>query len=125
MYPTDWRYSKDHEWVRRDGDAVQIGITEFAQEELGDIVYVELPETGREIKAGDTLGTIESVKAVSEIFAPVSGTVESANESLDESPETVNTDPHGDGWYCTIRLSNPGELDELLDADGYQKLIAK
>ena len=86
MYPTDWRYSKDHEWVRPDGDTVRIGITDFAQQELGDIVYVEVPEAGTEVKAGDTLGTIESVKAVSEIFAPVSGTVVSVNEALDEYP---------------------------------------
>lgn len=124
MYPTDWRYSKDHEWIRLDGDSVQIGITDFAQQELGDIVYVELPEAGTEVKAGDTLGTIESVKAVSEIFAPVSGTVESANESLDEAPESINQAPHGDGWYCTIKLANASELDDLMDAASYEKLIA-
>lgn len=124
MYPTDWRYSKDHEWIRLDGDSVQIGITDFAQQELGDIVYVELPEAGTEVKAGDTLGTIESVKAVSEIFAPVSGTVESANESLDEAPESINEAPHGDGWYCTIKLANASELDDLMDAAAYEKLIA-
>ena len=124
MYPTDWRYSKDHEWIRLDGDSVQIGITDFAQQELGDIVYVELPEAGTEVKAGDTLGTIESVKAVSEIFAPVSGTVESANESLDEAPESINEAPHGDGWYCTIKLANASELDDLMDAASYEKLIA-
>ncbi len=124
MYPTDWRYSKDHEWIRLDGDSVQIGITDFAQQELGDIVYVELPESGTEVKAGDTLGTIESVKAVSEIFAPVSGTVESANEALDEAPESINKAPHGDGWYCTIKLADASELDELMDAAGYEKLIA-
>jgi len=124
MYPTDWRYSKDHEWIRLDGDSVQIGITDFAQQELGDIVYVELPESGTEVKAGDTLGTIESVKAVSEIFAPVSGTVESANEALDEAPESINKAPHGDGWYCTIKLADASELDELMDAASYEKLIA-
>ena len=124
MYPTDWRYSKDHEWIRLDGDSVQIGITDFAQQELGDIVYVELPESGTEVKAGDTLGTIESVKAVSEIFAPVSGTVESANEALDEAPESINKAPHGDGWYCTIKLADASELDKLMDAASYEKLIA-
>ena len=124
MYPTDWRYSKDHEWIRPDGDSVQIGITDFAQQELGDIVYVELPESGTEVKAGDTLGTIESVKAVSEIFAPVSGTVESANEALDEAPESINKAPHADGWYCTIKLADTSELDELMDAASYEKLIA-
>ena len=124
MYPTDWRYSKDHEWIRPDGENVQIGITDFAQQELGDIVYVELPETGQQVKAGDTLGTIESVKAVSEIYAPVSGTVESINESLDDAPESVNNDPHGDGWYCTIKLADTGELEKLMDATGYETLIA-
>jgi len=124
MYPSDWRYSKDHEWVRPEGATVQIGITDFAQQELGDIVYVELPETGTEVKAGDTLGTIESVKAVSEIYAPVSGTVRSVNEALDEGPESVNKDPHGDGWYCTIELTDASELEALLDAAAYQKLIA-
>ena len=125
MYPTDWRYSKDHEWVRLDGDDVQIGITDFAQQELGDIVYVELPEAGLEVKAGETLGTIESVKAVSEIYAPVSGTVQAVNESLDDAPETVNKAPHGDGWYCTIKLSDASEMEGLMDAAGYEKLIAK
>jgi len=125
MYPTGWRYSKEHEWISRDGDTVRIGITDFAQQELGDIVYVELPEAGREIKAGDTLGTIESVKAVSEIFAPVSGTVESVNSGLDETPEVINRDPHGDGWYCTVRLANAAELDALMDADAYASLVAK
>ena len=124
MYPSDWRYSKDHEWVRLDGGSVQIGITDFAQQELGDIVYVELPEAGTEVKAGDTLGTIESVKAVSEIYAPVSGTVRSVNESLDEAPESINKDPHGDGWYCSIELADESELEQLLDAAGYEKLIA-
>jgi glycine cleavage system H protein len=124
MYPTDWRYSKDHEWIRPDGGEVKIGITDFAQQELGDIVYVELPEAGTEVKAGDTLGTIESVKAVSEIYAPVSGTVQAVNDSLDEAPESVNKDPHGDGWYCTLKLADTSELDGLMDAAGYEKLIA-
>jgi len=124
MYPTDWHYSKDHEWIRPDGEEVKIGITDFAQQELGDIVYVELPEAGTEVKAGDTLGTIESVKAVSEIYAPVSGTVQAVNDSLDEAPESINKDPHGDGWYCTLKLADASELDGLMDAAGYEKLIA-
>ena len=123
MYPTDRRYSKEHEWIVVDGDEVVIGITDFAQKELGDIVYVELPQSGQQVKAGDVLGTIESVKAVSEIFSPVSGTVLEANEALDGSPETVNQDPHGEGWYCKMRLSDPGEIDGLLDAAGYGELI--
>lgn len=125
MYPTDWRYSKDHEWIRPDGESVRIGITDFAQQELGDIVYVELPETGREVKAGETLGTIESVKAVSEIYAPVSGTVESVNSGLDETPEVINSEPHEAGWYCTMRLADAAELGELMSADDYAELIAK
>jgi glycine cleavage system H protein len=124
MYPTDRRYSKDHEWVLVEDDRAKIGITDFAQQELGDIVYVELPETGKQVKSGDVLGTIESVKAVSEIFAPVSGTVVEVNEALDGSPEKVNAEPHGDGWYCTLRLVDAAEVEQLLDAEGYEKLIA-
>ena len=125
MYPTDRHYSNEHEWVLIDGEEALIGITDFAQQELGDIVYVELPEAGLEVKAGETLGTIESVKAVSEIYAPVSGTVQAVNESLDDAPETVNKAPHGDGWYCTIKLSDASEMEGLMDAAGYEKLIAK
>ena len=124
MYPTDRSYSKDHEWVIVDDEIAVVGITEFAQKELGDIVYVEMPEKGRQFKSGDVLGTIESVKAVSEIYAPVSGTVVEANETLDASPETANSDPHGEGWYCKIRLSNPAELERLMNAAGYQELVA-
>jgi len=124
MYPTDRRYSKDHEWALVQDGTARIGITDFAQQELGDIVYVELPETGKHVQSGDVLGTIESVKAVSEIFAPLSGTVVEVNEALDGGPEKVNEDPHGEGWYCTLRLADPAEVEELLDADGYEKLIA-
>ena len=123
MYPTDRRYSKDHEWIVVDGAHAVIGITEFAQQELGDIVYVEMPEAGVEVKPGDVLGTIESVKAVSEILAPVAGRVIESNAALDGKPETVNQDPHGEGWYCKLELSNPGELDDLMDADGYRELV--
>jgi len=123
MYPTDRRYSKDHEWIAVDGAHAVIGITEFAQQELGDIVYVEMPEAGVEVRPGDVLGTIESVKAVSEIFAPVSGKVVESNAALDDKPETVNQDPHGEGWYCKLELANPGEVDELMDADGYRELV--
>lgn len=122
MYPTDRRYSKDHEWLRVEGDGAVLGITDFAQRELGDIVYVELPEKGRSFKAGDVLGTIESVKAVSEIFAPVSGVVLEANPQLGQQPQTVNEDPHGAGWYCKVRLADPGEVDALMDAQAYGAL---
>ena len=124
MYPTDRRYSKDHEWVRVDGESIVVGITEFAQNELGDIVYVELPEKGLEVKAGDVLGTIESVKAVSEIYAPVSGAVLDSNETLNDRPETANTDPHAGGWYCRMRPADPAELEALLDAAAYEEIVA-
>ena len=123
MYPTDRKYSKEHEWVLAEGDKVKIGITEFAQSELGDIVFVELPEAGKTVAQGDVLGTIESVKAVSEIYSPVSGTVGEPNASLEDSPDVVNSDPHGEGWYCTIAPSAPAEIEALMDAGGYQELI--
>jgi len=123
MYPTDRSYSKDHEWITVEGDQAVVGITDFAQQELGDIVYVELPKIGAQVKTGDVLGTIESVKAVSEIFAPLTGTVVEANESLDGNPESVNQDPHGAGWYCKLQLANPDELETLMDAAAYEKLI--
>jgi glycine cleavage system H protein len=122
MYPTDRKYTKEHEWIKLDGNVGTIGITEFAQKELGDIVYVELPEKGKQAGRDDVLGTIESVKAVSEIYSPVSGTVTEANEALDEAPEKVNEDPHGEGWYCRIELQDPGELDGLMDAEAYEQL---
>lgn len=123
MYPTDRRYSNDHEWIVVEGESATIGITDFAQQELGDIVYVESPQVGQEVKTGDVLGTIESVKAVSEIFAPVSGTVLEGNQALDDAPEAVNQDPHGKGWYCKLRLADPAEVEKLLDAEGYEKLL--
>lgn len=119
MYPTDRRYSKEHEWVAVDGETARLGITEFAQHELGDIVYVELPEAGREVQAGDVLGTIESVKAVSEIYAPIGGVVLERNELLSERPEVVNSDPHGDGWYCTLRVTDTAEVLGLMTAEAY------
>ncbi len=125
MYPTDRRYSKDHEWIAVDGEVALVGITDFAQKELGDIVYVELPPNGQQVKAGDVLGTIESVKAVSEIRAPVAGSVVDANQELDGKPEAVNEDPHGSGWYCKLRLADAAEVDTLLDAEAYQKFIAE
>jgi glycine cleavage system H protein len=123
MYPTDRHYSKEHEWVAVDGDTARVGITDFAQQELGDIVYVELPEPGLEVRVGEVLGTIESVKAVSEIYAPLGGVVVNANESLDGRPELVNSDPHGDGWYCTLRIADPDEVGALMDAEAYVKTI--
>ena len=123
MYPSHLRYTKEHEWLEVSGDTGTLGITDFAQKELGDIVYVELPEVGRQVGAGDTLGTIESVKAVSEIYAPVGGTVLEVNGTLSDKPETVNSDPHGTGWICRLRLADPGEAERLLDASAFGALV--
>jgi glycine cleavage system H protein len=125
MVPNDRRYSKEHEWIMAEGGTATLGITDFAQRELGDIVYVELPEVGRVIAPGDVLGTIESVKAVSEVYAPVSGTIRTVNALLNEKPETINTDPHGGGWICKVELSRPAELDALMDAAAYAVLAGE
>lgn len=122
MYPTDRKYTKEHEWVKPDGDHVIVGITDFAQNELGDIVYVESPEVGASFGAGDVLGTIESVKAVSEIFAPIAGEVVAVNDALEGSPETVNSDAHDAGWYCKMAPSDPSQVDALMDAAAYAEL---
>lgn len=120
MFPNDRRYTKEHEWVKVEGLAATVGITDFAQSELGDIVYVELPELGRVVASGDVLGTIESVKAVSELYAPVSGKIVKVNTLLNDKPETVNSDAHGTGWICTIELSRAAEIEALMDATAYQ-----
>jgi glycine cleavage system H protein len=122
MFPNDRRYTKEHEWVKVAGQAATVGITDFAQKELGDIVFVELPEIGRAVAAGEVLGTIESVKAVSELYAPVSGTVAAVNTLLNDAPETLNRDAHEAGWICKLTLTKPGELDGLLDAAAYGAL---
>jgi glycine cleavage system H protein len=124
MVPTDLRYTKDHEWVRVDGDEATVGITEYAAGQLGDIVFVELPDAGRSLEQFATFGVVESVKAVSDLFAPVSGKVVTSNDALAGSPELVNADPHGGGWMIRIKLAKPEEVDELLDADAYDALIA-
>ncbi len=124
MVPTDLRYTKDHEWVRVDGDEATIGITEYAAGQLGDIVFVELPDAGRTLDQFATFGVVESVKAVSDLFAPVSGEVVTTNEALTGSPELVNADPHGGGWMIRIKLAKPEEVDDLLDAAAYDELIA-
>ena len=123
MYPQDLKYTKEHEWVRVDGDTGIVGITNFAQQQLGDVVYVDLPEVGATFSAGQTFGTIESVKAVSELFAPVAGEVVEVNTALKDKPEDVNTKPH-DAWMIKLRLSNPADLNSLLDATAYQALTA-
>ena len=121
-YPDDRKYTKDHEWIRVEGDTAEVGITDFAQQQLGDVVYVEMPETGARIDAGQSFGSIESVKAVSELFAPMSGEIVEVNSQLKDHPEVVNKDPHGT-WMIKVRLSNPGEAGGLLDSQGYQALL--
>ena len=121
--PSELKYTKEHEWVRVDGDTGTIGITDYAQDQLGDIVFVELPAVGAAISAAQKFGEIESVKAVSELFAPVSGEVTEANDGLADSPESVNDDPYGDGWMVKVHLSAAAELDRLLSADEYEALI--
>lgn len=125
MYPSDYRYTKEHEWIKLSGDTGTIGITDYAQSELGDVVFVELPAVGKLIKTGEVFGTIESVKAVSEIYAPVSGEVLEANAALSSAPETVNTDPHGTAWLIKIKLSNPSEVSGLMDAAAYEAFISE
>lgn len=123
MYPADLKYTKDHEWVRVSGDVAEVGVTDFAQQQLGDVVFVELPAVGTALTAGQAFGTIESVKAVSELFAPVSGEVVAVNDDLVSRPETVNGDPHA-AWMVRVKVSDAAELASLLDADGYSALVA-
>ncbi len=124
MYPKDYRYTKEHEWIKADGTTGTIGITDYAQHELGDVVFVELPKVGTQLKAGQSLGTIESVKAVSEIFTPVSGEVTETNPALVDAPEKINSDPHGSAWLIKIRLADLKEPASLMDAAAYEAYIA-
>jgi glycine cleavage system H protein len=121
MYPENFRYTKEHEWVNVEGDTGTIGITDHAQKELGDIVYVDLPKAGTTVEKGKTLGSVESVKAVSDIYSPVSGEVVAVNDLLTASPEKLNEDPHGAAWLVKIKLSSPGEAADLMNAADYQK----
>ena len=121
MYPTDLKYTKDHEWVRLAGSEARVGITDYAQKQLGDVVFLELPEVGRTVKKGEVFGTIESVKAVSELYAPVTGEVTQVNTSLTEKPETVNTDPHN-AWMIAVKVTDPGEASDLFDSVKYAEL---
>jgi glycine cleavage system H protein len=121
MTPEDSKYAKSHEYVHMEGQVGTVGITDYAQKELGDVVFVELPQVGTQLEAGDELGSIESVKAVSELFAPVSGEVVEINEALAEKPELVNTDPYGDGWMIRVRVSDATELDDLMNAEEYEE----
>lgn len=121
-YPAGFKYTKDHEWLEIAGDQGKVGITDFAQQQLGDVVYLDLPEVGATVTAGQSFGTIESVKAVSELFAPVSGTVVEVNAALKEKPEAVNSDPHA-SWMVVLKLANPAEADALLDVAQYEDLV--
>ena len=121
MYPSDLKYTKDHEWVRVEGDKARVGITDYAQKQLGDVVYLELPEVGRTFTAGDVFGTIESVKAVSELYSPVTGEVVEVNSAVGQRPESVNADPH-DTWMIVIKVTNPADMNDLLDSAAYTDL---
>ncbi len=121
--PEQLRYSSDHEWVSRDGDVVRIGITDYAQDALGDVVFVQVPEVGSTVAAGESFGEVESTKSVSDVYAPVGGTVVEVNEALADGPQVLNEDPYGEGWICTIRMSDPAQFDALLDAAAYGALI--
>ena len=122
-YPTDRKYSQEHEWVVVSGDTARIGITDYAQDSLGDIVFVQVPDVGLEVVANASCAEVESTKSVSEIYSPVSGVIASVNESLNDEPERLNRDPYGDGWIFTITMADPGELDVLLDAAAYQEMV--
>ena len=122
--PPQLRYTSDHEWVAITGSRVRVGITDYAQDALGDIVYVQVPATGTTVSAGDAFGEVESTKSVSDIYAPVSGSVVAVNEALASNPESVNADPYGDGWLCEIECTDLSQFDALLDASAYQALIA-
>ena len=124
-YPADRRYTKEHEWIVLKGDVATIGITDYAQHELGDVVFVELPKVGEKIEAGTSFGTVESVKAVSEIYAPAAGEVTGVNATLHDTPEKLNTDPHDSAWLIKVRLANPTEVSKLMDAAAYDAYIAE
>jgi glycine cleavage system H protein len=124
MYPDDRRYTKEHEWVQLAGDRATVGITDYAQKQLGDVVYVELPEVGRTLKAHESFGTVESVKAVSELFCPVAGEVVEVNGELSGAPERINADPHGAAWMIKLKVADAAEVETLMDAAAYQGLVA-
>jgi len=125
MYPSDYRYTKEHEWIKIEGGVGTVGISDYAQHELGDVVYVEMPKVGAKLEANQPFGTVESVKAVSEIYSPVSGEVVEVNTALGNEPEKINKEPHGAAWIVRIKLSNPKELEGLMDAAAYQNYIAE
>jgi glycine cleavage system H protein len=123
-FPDNLHYTKDHEWIRLEGDEAIVGITDFAQHELGDIVYVEIETIGQELNAGDVFGTVEAVKTVSDLYLPVNGTVTEVNPKLNSNPELVNNDPYGEGWMAKIKVSSAADIESLLNAEAYQKLVS-
>jgi len=123
-FPAELKYTKDHEWIKIEGDTATVGITEFAQGELGDIVYVDVSSVGKEVVREEVFGTVEAVKTVSDLFMPLTGTVTTLNPALDSQPELVNSDPYGEGWMVKITVSNPADLDGLMDAAAYEKLVS-
>ena len=123
-FPDNLRYTKDHEWIRLEGDEAIVGITDFAQHELGDIVYVEIETVGQQLKAGEVFGTVEAVKTVSDLYLPVDGTVTEVNPNLNSNPELVNNDPYGEGWMAKVKLSNAADIESLMNADAYQNLVS-
>ena len=123
-YPAELKYTKDHEWIKVDGNVATIGITEFAQRELGDIVYVDISTTGKALSADDVFGTVEAVKTVSDLFLPAAGTITEVNPKLENNPELVNSDPYGDGWMVKMTVDNPEDLQKLMSAEDYEKLVA-
>ncbi len=122
-FPADLKYTSEHEWVRLEGQLAVVGITDYAQDQLGDIVFVELPEEGTRVEKGDSFGVVESTKSVSDLFVPLAGEVVETNDPLLDSPEILNEDPYGEGWMIKIKLSHPGEIEELLSAEAYRKLL--
>ena len=124
-FPNNLRYTSQHEWILVEGSSGKIGVTDFAQSELGDVVFVELPSIGKKVRAGESLGTIEAVKTVSELFSPVSGEVIALNEKLNKTPEIVNKDPYGEGWMVQLRITDAKELESLMNADAYKKLVGQ
>ena len=124
-FPQDLRYSREHEWVRVEDGRARVGITDYAQDALGDVVFVQLPEAGADVTAAATCCEVESTKSVSEVYAPVSGTVVEVNDALEDAPEQINEDPYGDGWLFVIEMSNPAELDALLDAAAYEAFVSE
>lgn len=123
-FPDNLRYTKDHEWIRLEGDEAVVGITDFAQHELGDIVYVEIETVGQELNSGDVFGTVEAVKTVSDLYLPVTGSVTEVNPKLNSNPELVNNDPYGEGWMAKIKVSNVSDIEALMDAAAYEKLVS-